>query len=74
MTGSPQVRGVINIHGRWTSLSVTDPRFDAGAVKRQPSEPREWLLTISLAVPFRPAGSDEDFCFKVMAAVMPLGT
>lgn len=68
ISGNPQVRANFELAGVWYNLAVTDVRCSPGKLPRE----GDYLLTISLAVPFRPTGASEDFCFKIVAGVIPL--
>ena len=68
----PQLRGVVNLCGLWEDLAITDPRLEEqysgrrGAVTVGPC-----LTTVSLSEPFLRGGSDQ-WCSKVLAALVPL--
>lgn len=66
MGGNPQLRARFELRGNWYDLSVTDIRYGAQTV---PDE-GDYLLTVSLGVPFRPGGSNEEACFKIVAGVI----
>lgn len=73
MSGHAQLRGMLSIRGRWTDLSVTDVAAEASfRGRREPVTMDEALLTISLSTPFAPRGATEQYCFKLIAAVIPL--
>ncbi len=72
MSGTPQLRGAVKTGDTWVDLSVTDSRIESELRGHQPTKVANCLLTISLGVPFHPQGATEDFCFKIIAAVMPL--
>lgn len=66
MSGNPQVRASFQLSGVSYNLSVTDLTLDHGHLPAR----GDYLLTISLGVPFRPIGASEDYCFKIVAGVM----
>jgi hypothetical protein len=73
MSGNPQLRGMLSIRGKWIDLSVTDVAAEASfRGKGSAVTLDETLLTISLSTPFAPRGATEQFCFKLIAAVIPL--
>lgn len=73
MSGNAQLRGTVRAGDVWENLSITDPRLKQSlGGGQQPTKVANCLLTISLAVPFRPTGASEDYCFKIIAAVLPL--
>jgi hypothetical protein len=71
--GTRQLRGLFGVGAESEDLSVTDPCFEQAVFKTMAPETTSCLLTISLGEPFRPEGADRDYCFKLIAAVMPLG-
>lgn len=72
MRGSPQLRGSLSIQHVPVSLSVTDLAVCEQMKGAPPITIDEALLMISLATPFVPVNAAERFCFKVIAAVLPL--
>jgi hypothetical protein len=73
MSGNAQLRGMLSIRGKWIDLSVTDVAAEASfRGRREPATIDEALMTISLSTPFAPRGATEQYCFKLIAAVIPL--
>ena len=73
MSGAPQLRSTVVIRGSATDLPVTDVAAESALRGRQGIvEVAEALATISLGTPFLPRNSSEKFCFKLIAAVLPL--
>lgn len=75
MSGAPQLRCTVTIRGGATDLSVTDVAAETALRGRQGVVGvAEALATISLGTPFLPRNASEEFCFKLIAAVLPLRT
>jgi hypothetical protein len=72
MRGNLQLRGSLSIRNVPVSLSVTDLAVCEQLKGEPPVTIAEALLTISLATPFIPVNAAERYCFKVIAAVLPL--
>lgn len=72
MRGNLQLRGSLSIRNVPVSLSVTDLAVCEQLKGNPPVTIPEALLTISLATPFIPVNATKHYCFKVIAAVLPL--
>jgi hypothetical protein len=67
-TGKTQIRAQFTLGQVGYDLSVTDSSLNPA--KLPPAS--DYLLTISLGVPFLPHGAQEQCCYKIVAGVVPV--
>ena len=71
-SGKRQTRAVFRLTGVWYNLALTDPAWlktlASHPLGSYPEDNRDTLLTISLSEPFARDG----FCYKLVAAVIPI--
>lgn len=58
-------RALFSYRGNDYDLSVTDPNFDSHLQNPQ----HQGILCVSLGEKFRPTHSEEDYCYKIVAAI-----
>lgn len=69
----PQIRVDFTYAGIEYDLSVTfESPKSLGAAKSHKRSSRDWWFTISLGEPFQPYGSQERYCYKLVAGAMKI--
>nr|VFJ66909.1 MAG: hypothetical protein BECKDK2373C_GA0170839_115611 [Candidatus Kentron sp. DK] len=59
-------RALFSFNGDFYDLPVTDPHADRHLQNPQ----HQGILCVSLGEKFRPQGSEEDYCYKIVAAII----